>query len=351
MAEKLFRAVRCALVSGVVALGLCSCGGSSNPSPTPSSTPCGPGGSGQVYLTDVSGNNGPNPDTILALPIAQLSCSTITPSQVIQSTPMTDVPAIAADHGGNTYVANQATATILEFNAGANGPSVPPLRTINSSSLSAPYGIAVDASGNIFVADPTGGDGNGAIDEFSASQNGNVTPVFQITGPGTGLAQPYGVAVDAGDNIYVANDTGAPTNPGNPSVEVFLKGSTVPARTITGSATGLNVPLSAAVDAPGNMYVVNVNGNSVTVYGSTQTGNVAPIRTIAGPATIISIPQGVALDSSGKLYVTNLQPASVPGSLNVFAPGANGDVAPSILVCGPGAAAGSCLNAPSGVAI
>lgn len=338
---------------GVLSFGLGACGGggSNGPSPTPTGTPCGPGGNGQVYLTDASGNNGANQDTILALPIAQLSCATITPSQIIQSSGMTDVPAIAADASGNTYVANQPTAAIMEFNAGANGPSVPPVRTITSAALSAPYGIAVDPNGNIFVADPTGFDGNGAIDEFGPSQSGSVTPIFQIAGPGSGLSQPYGIAVDSNDDVFVVNDAGTPSAPGTPSVEVFPRGQVSPARVITGTATQLNIPLSIAVDSGGNMYVANSNGNSVTVFGNTQTGNVAPIRVIAGGATFISGPQGVALDQSSNLYVTNLQPASVPGSLNVFPPNANGNAAPSILVCGPGGSTQGCLNGPGGVAI
>lgn len=304
-----------------------------------------------MFLTDASGNNGANQDTILALPIAQLTCPNVTPSQVILSTSMTDVPAIAADASGNTYVANRPTATILEFNAGATGPSVPPFRTINSSALSAPYGIAVDPSGNIFVADPTGVDGNGAIDEFSASQNGTVTPIFQIAGAGTGLSQPYGVAVDANDDVFVVNDAGSSSAPGTPSLEVFPRGQTVPSRVISGTATQLNVPLAVAVDGAGNVYVANSNGNSVTVYGSAQSGNATPIRVLAGGATVISGPQGVALDPAGRLYVTNLQPPSVPGSLNVFPPAANGNVPPSILVCGPGGSSQGCLNGPGGVAI
>lgn len=304
-----------------------------------------------MFLTDASGNNGTNQDTILALPIAQLACTTITPSQIIQSTSMTDVPAIAADASGNTYVANQATAAILEFNAGASGPSVPPIRTISSSVLSAPYGIAVDPSGNIFVADPTGFDGNGAVDEFSASQNGPVTPIFQIAGPGTGLSQPYGIAVDANDDVFVVNDAGTPSAPGNPSLEIFPRGQTVPSRVIAGTATQLNVPIAVAVDDAGNIYVANSKGNSVTVYGNAQSGNVAPIRAVSGGATVLFGPQGVALDPSGQLYVTNLQPFGIPGSLNVFPPAATGNIAPSILVCGPGASSQGCLNSPSGVAI
>jgi len=53
-------------------------------------------------------------------------------------------------------------------------------------------------------------------------------------------------------------------------------GNAAPLRTISGSATGLNVPSGIALDVSGNMYVANANGNSVTEYAAAAAGNVAP---------------------------------------------------------------------------
>jgi hypothetical protein len=52
-----------------------------------------------------------------------------------------------------------------------------------------------------------------------------------------------------------------------------------PARLTAGAATGLDMPVAAARDAAGNIYVANAHGNSITEYAPTANGNAAPVRT------------------------------------------------------------------------
>ncbi len=78
-----------------------------------------------------------------------------------------------------------------------------------------------------------------------------------------------------------------------------------PIDTIGGSLTGLSGIAQIALDASQQLYVANGTTNSVTVYAAGASGNVAPIHTIAGPLTQLSVPSGIALDAAGDIYVSN----------------------------------------------
>lgn len=71
------------------------------------------------------------------------------------------------------------------------------------------------------------------------------------------------------------------------------------------------------------VYVSNALDSSVTAYDANDRGDVAPDIRIAGPHTQIVSATGIALDSMGRLYV-----CCGANGVNVYAPGATGDVAP-----------------------
>ena len=71
-------------------------------------------------------------------------------------------------------------------------------------------------------------------------------------------------------------------------------------------------------------------GNPVEVFAPGACGNVAPIRTIAGSNTTLGLVDGLGVDATGTLYVDNFE----AGSIAVFAPGANGNVAPIRTIAG-----------------
>ncbi len=149
----------------------------------------------------------------------------------------------------------------------------------------------------------------------------NEAPTATISGSNTGLTNPYGIALDSSRNIYVADD-GSYANEFTASVFVYpaLGSSTgmlneAPTATISGSDTGLSFPMGIALDSSGKIYVANAAPNSVIVYpalgSSTGLLNEAPTATISGSNTGLSNPQGIALDSSGKIYVADEDAASV----------------------------------------
>ena len=188
------------------------------------------------------------------------------------------------------------------------------------ASLSAPQGVAVDATGNIYVADY----GNRRIRKVSSAgtiatvAGDGILGVSGDGGPATGasLSGPLGVAVDATGNIYVA-DTG------NSRIRKVSSAGTI--TTVAGNgimgfsgdggpATGASLyqPERIAVDAVGNIYVAdayNYRIRKVSPAGiiTTVAGN--GIRGFSGdgePATAAELSAyGVAVDAAGNIYVAD----------------------------------------------
>jgi hypothetical protein len=243
---------------------------------------------------------------------------------------------------------------VTEYVAGSTG-DVAPVATINGSETglsTGPFGIALDAKGNMYVANFYGG--NFVV--FAAGSNGNVAPISTVSGDKTRLGFPSGVALDAKSNIYIANEAESPNRPD--SVLVYAAGSNgnvAPIATISGSKTGLAGPLAVALDDRGNLYVANRAiisgvGETITEYAAGSNGNVAPIATIATPAGLIA-PQGLALDPTNDIYATYVPTACLDNacglSLLVFPPGSNGYAVPSATIAGPKTQ----LVQPAGVAL
>lgn len=73
---------------------------------------------------------------------------------------------------------------------------------------------------------------------------------------------------------------------------------------------------------------------SVTVYAPGANGNVAPQRSIMGKDTGLVNPNGIAVDADGNIYVSNVSNGDRPDAIVVFGPGANGDATPRTTITG-----------------
>lgn len=106
-----------------------------------------------------------------------------------------------------------------------------------------------------------------------------------------------------------------------------------PQRTVKGELSG---PIGLEDDAAGNIYVASQNNNAIVVHAKNASGPSSPVRRLSGAATQLASPRDVALDGNGFLYVIQSD-----GTVRVFGPGANGNVAPiKSFGTGPGTAYG-----------
>jgi streptogramin lyase len=151
--------------------------------------------------------------------------------------------------------------------------SLADVQTSLGSGLNAPYGVAVDATGNLFIADT----GNNRVIEIS-------TKGATSTVPASGLSLPSGVAVDADDNVYIADTYNSRV------VKVSSSGSESPV------GVGLNFPHGVAVDASGDVFIADT-GNQRVVEVSAASGYQTTV------ASLEAFPLYVAVDNTGDLFV------------------------------------------------
>ena len=190
-----------------------------------------------------------------------------------------------------------------------------------AATLSYPRGITVDAHGNIYIADQ----GNNCIRKIDP---GGIITTIAGTGTGgyngDGIAataaqlfNPYGVAVDTSGAIYIADVD-------NSRIRKIATGgiiSTIAGTGVSGfagdggPATGaqLSEPIGVAVDALGNVFIaddynsrireVNVSGTIGTIAGTATSGYNGD--GILDTTAELNNPTGVAVSSTGFIYIAD----------------------------------------------
>jgi sugar lactone lactonase YvrE len=191
---------------------------------------------------------------------------------------------VAVDANGNLFVADSGTSTVEEIAAAGGYTSVKVL----GSGFSQPTGLAVDGSGNVFVADS----GNHVVKEILAA--GGYTGVNTLGGS---FKEAAGMALDGGGNVLVA-DAG-----NNAVYEILAAGGYSTVNTL---GTGFNYPTGVAVDGSGNVFVAD-SGNGA-VREILATGDYTTINTLGSG---FSAPVGVAVDGSGSVYVADANNGAV----------------------------------------
>ncbi len=224
---------------------------------------------------------------------------------------------LVVDSQGNLYVANVGfayetssyyylPASIAMYAPGSQSPKVTITRVARPSML------ALDASENLYVAN------HGFVSEYGPQLGGLIRSIT--------IRAPLSFAFDASDNLYVGNNSGRDQS----NVEVFAPGATKPFETIK---NGVNQPYAMTMDPAGNLYVANTFGNDVTVYAI---GSTTPFATISQG---IAQPRAITLDESGNVYVANAQANSVTeyaaGTFNLIKSITQGVSFPQWLTFGP----------------
>jgi len=212
----------------------------------------------------------------------------------------------AVDASGNVYVADWGNSAVKEMPLGCASASCV---TTLGGGFSTPSGVAVDGAGNIYVADS----GNSAVKEMPPG----CASASCVTTLGGGFSDPSGVAVDGSGNIYVADW-------GNSAVKEMLPDCTASNYnsgncTVTTLGGGFGAPESVAVDGDGNVYVADTGNSAVkqmppNCNAFSYNDGTCTITTLGGG---FSQPFGVAVDGSGNVYVTD----SDNGAVKKMTPG------------------------------
>jgi DNA-binding beta-propeller fold protein YncE len=185
---------------------------------------------------------------------------------------------VAVDASGNIFVADSYISKIFKIPAGGGTPV-----QVAAGFSGTPYGFTIDGAGNLFVGDT---DHYRIVEALAPSYSTiiNVSPVL--------MGAPLGLAVDSSDNIYVAESgTG-----GVASVEEVTAASSY--SSVKTLSTAFTNPFGVAVDASGNVFVADNGRSSITELVGGSSGTTHTYGSFSSP-------EDVALDPAGNLYVAD----------------------------------------------
>lgn len=270
---------------------------------------------------------------------------------------------LALDSSGNLYIVDSVNDRVRKISGGnittvagnGTGGFSGDGKAATSAEMLDPAGVALDSSGNIYIADTA----NHVIREVTVS-NGNISTIAGTnTGGYTGdggaatsaeLDSPTDVAVDSSGNVFIADS-------GNHVIREVSGGGI---NTIAGNVPNyfIHDPESVVLDSSGDLYISEPNGYKITEYSNgvlTLIGGNGVIGFTGdnGPAVDASFdePTGIALDSNGFLYVCDtdnnrIRKIAPDGTVTTIAgagvPGFSGD---------GGAASNALLSFPRGIVV
>ncbi len=277
------------------------------------------------------------------------------------------------DAGGNMYIADRSNHTIRKLTAagdlstfaGLAGTLGPADGTGGAARFSYPTGVAADSGGNVYVAD------------YSAPTIRKITPAAEVatlagvwgstgSADGTGSAarfnQPAGVAVDGAGNVYVADTFNHTIRKITPTAVVStlagLAGSSGNADG-QGGAARFYLPHGIAADAAGNVYVADTF--NYTIRKITPGGMVSTLAGLAGSygsadgsgsAARFYAPHAICVSPAGSLFVADtfngtIRKITPAGAVTTLA--GRPDIYSSGSADGPGSIAR--FNSPKGIAV
>ncbi|WP_437922094.1 DUF6443 domain-containing protein [Sphingobacterium sp. LRF_L2] len=220
----------------------------------------------------------------------------------------------AGNHAIRIY--NPETRELSGFVGSSSGVS----GMVNGSGSTArfykPVSICRDASGNLYVADR----GNNMVRKITPAgavttlAGSTTSGIVNGTGTAARFSEPWGITVDASGNVYVTDENNRRVRKITPAGVVTTLAGSGTASTVngTGTAASFNGMKGIVADASGNLYLSEYNGCRIrkitpagvvtTFAGSGSAGNVNG----TGTAASLYFPMAITIDASGSLYVTQL---------------------------------------------
>ena len=210
---------------------------------------------------------------------------------------------VAVNASGDVFIADAGDNRVLVDTPNGSGGYTQSV--VDDTGLSYPAGVAVDASGDVFIADTN--DNRVVLDTPNGS--GGYT---QSVVDDTGLSDPQGVAVDGAGDVFIA-DAG-----NNRVVLDKPNGSGGYTQSVVDN-TGLAELQGVAVDRSGDVFVADAGYNRVVVDSPNGSGGYT--QSVVD-STGLAYPEGVAVDASGDVFIADTGNARVvldtPNGLNGY---------------------------------
>jgi sugar lactone lactonase YvrE len=263
----------------------------------------------QGVAFDASGNlwvANSNTNTLVDYPRSELGKASPAPAVSIASNSsgsLSGPGGLTFDHSGDLWVANTSISTVVEYTKSqlARSGTPTPKVTISNNSFNAPFGVAIDSHGNLWVSD-NAQQGSPAIYEYLKSDLTKSAPAPRLT-----ISVPLspigddtrsGLSFDSSGNLWFVNSAG------NSLLEFskneLTKAAPKPTVTISaGSSGALNAPDDLVFDRAGDIWVANTGANTVVEYSKSElgrSGSPAPVRTISGKTTGLNYPMSLAVE-------------------------------------------------------
>jgi len=233
---------------------------------------------------------------------------------------------LALDAAGNLYVADEQNARIREITpagvvstiAGDGNHNFANGAALDGAEFFAPSGVAVDASGNVIIADYA----SNRIRKLSAGSVSTLAgsgAAGNVNGTGTGATfnQPEGVGVDASGTVYVPDYAYGDiriVTAGGVVTTIADNGGVLSYQNGPAATAYFDQPSAIAVDGAGNVYVADTENNAIrkisagvvtTLAGAAPPTGTGGFQDGTGTAARFFHPYGITVDVNGNVFVAD----------------------------------------------
>lgn len=205
-------------------------------------------GAGNVYIAD-SGNQ-----QIVEVPVVNGALSNAAQTTVL--TGIAGPSGLSVDAGGNLFVADSGNNRVLRLPNMSGAPNAAHEVEVGSptatgANFTAPEAVTTDEAGDTFIA------GQNSAVEVQAVSGAQTTVISSLSNPG-------GIAIDASGSLYIA-DTG-----NSRVIRIPNENGTLNAAAVINVGAGIDNPSSVAIDSSGNLYVTDSSDQLVDQIDRTQ---------------------------------------------------------------------------------